>query len=165
MKTLRIIPFIALFAFVACSSNKQMAKDDVYYSPYGNQGGRMTTGNGSYVSPSISSNSEYDYQAYYPCDAGKNIAHNNAHSRNCKPKSQKTSCFSPKTNLFRWPPYTTTSARHPKSQVYRMGKHHWFLDSHNLYRWNSCHLKWRNGFPWVCQASHKLTSRQTKQIV
>ena len=65
MKAFRILPFIALMAFAACSSNKQMAKDDTYYSPYGNTGSRMAAGNGSYVSPSISSNSEYDYQAYY----------------------------------------------------------------------------------------------------
>ena len=65
MKALRFIPLIALMALVGCSTNRQMAKDDTYYSPYGNTGGQMTKGNGSYVSPSISSNSEYDYQAYY----------------------------------------------------------------------------------------------------
>ena len=64
MKALRLLPFIALIAFASCSSNRNMAKDDTYYSPYGNTG-QMATGNGSYVSPSISSNSEYDYQAYY----------------------------------------------------------------------------------------------------
>ena len=52
-------------AFVSCSANRQTAKDDTYYSPYGNTGSRMATSNGSYVSPSISSNSEYDYQTYY----------------------------------------------------------------------------------------------------
>jgi hypothetical protein len=65
MKALRIIPIIALMAFVSCSANRHTAKDDTYYSPYGNTGGQMATSNGSYVSPSISSNSEYDYQAYY----------------------------------------------------------------------------------------------------
>ena len=65
MKTLRFIPIIALMALVSCSTNHQTAKDETYYSPYGNPGAQMTRGNGSYVSPSISSNSEYDYQAYY----------------------------------------------------------------------------------------------------
>ena len=65
MKAFRLIPLLALMAFASCSANRQMAKDDTYYSPYGNTGSRMATGNGSYVSPSISSNSEYDYQAYY----------------------------------------------------------------------------------------------------
>ena len=65
MKALRFIPIIALMAFVSCSANRQTAKDDTYYSPYGNTGSRMATSNGSYVSPSISSSSDYDYQAYY----------------------------------------------------------------------------------------------------
>jgi hypothetical protein len=52
-------------AFLSCSPYRQTAKDDIYYSPYGNTGGQMATGNGSYVSPRISSNSEYDYQVYY----------------------------------------------------------------------------------------------------
>ena len=65
MKALRLIPIIALMAFVSCSANRQTAKDDTYYSPYGNTGSRMATSNGSYVSPSISSSSNYDYQAYY----------------------------------------------------------------------------------------------------
>ena len=29
--------FVALFAIASCTSNKQMTRDDVYYSPYGNQ--------------------------------------------------------------------------------------------------------------------------------
>ena len=65
MKALRLIPIIDLMAFVSCSANRHVAKDDTYYSPYGNNSERLTTGNGSYVSPSISSSSEYDYQAYY----------------------------------------------------------------------------------------------------
>ena len=65
MKALRFIPFIALLAFASCGTKRQMAQDDIYYSPYGNQNGRMTTNNGSYVNPSISSNSAYDYQSYY----------------------------------------------------------------------------------------------------
>ena len=65
MKALRLLPFIALMAFASCSSNKQMAKDDIYYSPYGNTDSRLATSYGSYVSPSISSKSEYDYQTYY----------------------------------------------------------------------------------------------------
>ena len=65
MKTFKIIPLIALMALVGCSSSKQVAKDDVYYSPYGNTGGRMATSNGSYVSPKVTGSSEYDYQAYY----------------------------------------------------------------------------------------------------
>ena len=65
MKALRFIPIIALMVFANCSANRQTAKDDTYYSPYGNTGSRMTTSNGSYVSPSISSSSDYDYQAYY----------------------------------------------------------------------------------------------------
>ena len=64
MKALRLIPIVALMVFASCSSSRQTAYDDTYYSPY-NKGGHMTTGNGSYVSPSVSSNSEYDYQAYY----------------------------------------------------------------------------------------------------
>ena len=74
MKAIRLIPIIALLAIVGCKSNKQLAKDDIYYSPYGNSGGRMTTSNGSYVNPSISSNTEYDYQAYY--SNSKNYASN-----------------------------------------------------------------------------------------
>ena len=50
-------------AFVGCKTNRQVAYDDVYYSPYGNR--QMASGNGSYVSPSITSNSDYNYQAYY----------------------------------------------------------------------------------------------------
>ena len=46
MKALRLIPIIALMVFVSCSSNHNMAKDDTYYSPYGNTG-KMATGNGS----------------------------------------------------------------------------------------------------------------------
>ena len=65
MKALKFLSLIALMALVGCSTNRQTARDDTYYSPYGNTGGQMTKGNGSYVSPSISSNSEYDYQAYY----------------------------------------------------------------------------------------------------
>ena len=65
MKALRLIPVIALMVFASCSSSRKTAYDDTYYSPYGNQGSRMTTSNGSYVSPSVSSSSEYDYQAYY----------------------------------------------------------------------------------------------------
>ena len=65
MKALRFISIIALMALGSCSANRQMAKEDTYYSPYGNMGGQLTKSNGSYVSPSISSNSEYDYQAYY----------------------------------------------------------------------------------------------------
>ena len=74
MKIFRILPIIALMAFASCSSNRHMAQDDVYYSPYGNKAGRMTTSNGSYVSPSISSNSTYDYQSYY--SDSKNYASN-----------------------------------------------------------------------------------------
>ena len=66
MKALRLVPIIALMvAFVGCSSSRHIAQDDTYYSPYGNTGSRLATGNGSYVSPSISSSSEYDYQTYY----------------------------------------------------------------------------------------------------
>ena len=65
MKAFRILPFLALMVFVGCSANRHVAKDDTYYSPYGNTGSRVASGNGSYVSPSISSNSEYDYQTYY----------------------------------------------------------------------------------------------------
>ena len=65
MKTLRLIPIIALMAFASCTSSRQTAYDDTYYSPYGNTGSQLTTSNGSYVGPSINSNSEYDYQAYY----------------------------------------------------------------------------------------------------
>ena len=65
MKALRLLPLLALMVFASCSANRQVAKDDTYYSPYGNSGERMAKSNGSYVSPSISSNSEYDYQAYY----------------------------------------------------------------------------------------------------
>ena len=64
MKALRFIPIIALMVFASCSANRNVAKDDTYYSPYNNSE-RLATGNGSYVSPSISSSSEYDYQAYY----------------------------------------------------------------------------------------------------
>ena len=74
MKAFRILPILALIAFASCSTNRQMAQDDTYYSPYGNTGSQMTSGNGSYVSPSISSNSEYDYQAYY--SDGKNYTIN-----------------------------------------------------------------------------------------
>ena len=35
MKTFRIIPIIAMMVLVGCRSNKQIARDDVYYSPYG----------------------------------------------------------------------------------------------------------------------------------
>ena len=65
MKTFRILPIVALFAIASCTSNKQMTRDDVYYSPYGNQTRHATAGNGSYVTPKVSSNSEYDYQSYY----------------------------------------------------------------------------------------------------
>ena len=65
MKAFRIIPFIALMALIGCSSSKSTVKDDVYYSPYGNTGSQLTTGNGSYVSPQVTGNSEYNYQAYY----------------------------------------------------------------------------------------------------
>ena len=65
MKAFRIIPFIALIALIGCSSSKNVAKDDIYYSPYGNTGSHLTTGNGSYVSPQVTSSSEYNYQAYY----------------------------------------------------------------------------------------------------
>ena len=51
--------------FASCSSSRQTAKDDTYYSPYGDTGKHVATSNGSYVSPSVSSSSEYDYQAYY----------------------------------------------------------------------------------------------------
>ena len=63
MKAFRMIPFIALMALIGCSSSKNVAKDDVYYSPYGNTGAHMATNNGSYVNPQVTGNSEYDYQA------------------------------------------------------------------------------------------------------
>ena len=74
MKATRIIPVIALLALASCGTKRQMAKDDIYYSPYGNQNRQMATGNGGYVSPSISSNTAYDYQSYY--NDSKNYASN-----------------------------------------------------------------------------------------
>ena len=65
MKTFRLISIITLFAIVGCSANRQVAKDDIYYSPYGTMDTRVATSNGAYVNPSISSNTEYDYQRYY----------------------------------------------------------------------------------------------------
>ena len=65
MKAFKLLPIIAAAVLFGCSANRQVAKDDTYYSPYGNTGSRMATGNGSYVSPSVSSSSEYDYQTYY----------------------------------------------------------------------------------------------------
>ena len=63
MKAIRIITVLmAGLMAVGCSSNKKMAYDDTYYSPY-NHGGRHHT-NGSSTS-GISSNATYDYQAYY----------------------------------------------------------------------------------------------------
>ena len=61
MKAFRIIPvLVAALIITSCSSNKRMAYDDTYYSPY-----NKTKANTGTVSPSISSSSSYDYQAYY----------------------------------------------------------------------------------------------------
>ena len=65
MKAIRIIPVLfAALVMVGCSSNKRMAYDDTYYSPYNNPRAKNANSNGS-VTPSISNNSTYDYQAYY----------------------------------------------------------------------------------------------------
>ena len=48
---------------VGCSSNKRMAYDDTYYSPYNHPGRHYTSSSGSSTS-GISSNATYDYQAY-----------------------------------------------------------------------------------------------------
>ena len=64
MKTFRIIPIIAMMVLVGCRSNKQIARDDVYYSPYGES--QMSGIDGSsYVNSGITGKSQYDYQNYY----------------------------------------------------------------------------------------------------
>ena len=67
MKAIRIIPvLLAALAVVGCSSNKRMAYDDTYYSPYNTASNhRADRSNGGSVTPSISSSNTYDYQAYY----------------------------------------------------------------------------------------------------
>jgi hypothetical protein len=66
MKAFRLLPALALLVIVGCSSNKHLAQDDVYYSPYGDGGSKLaSSSSGSYVSSSISNNAEYDYQSYY----------------------------------------------------------------------------------------------------
>ena len=66
MKIYRLIPVLAMLVFVSCSGKKNLVQDDVYYSPYNTDNGKLvSSGNGSYVNSSISKNSEYDYQKYY----------------------------------------------------------------------------------------------------
>ncbi|MBR3698347.1 MAG: hypothetical protein IKM85_02365, partial [Bacteroidales bacterium] len=63
MKAIRIIPImLAVLAIAGCSSNKRMAYDDTYYSPYNPPRSQRADNT---VSPSISSSGTYDYQAYY----------------------------------------------------------------------------------------------------
>ena len=65
MKAIRLIPvLLAALAVVGCTSNKRMAYDDTYYSPYGEPRGEMAGRNGGSVSPGVSSSSTYDYQTY-----------------------------------------------------------------------------------------------------
>ena len=63
---MRIIPvLLAAMAVIGCTSNKRMAYDDTYYSPYSAPRGETADRNGGSVSPSISNSSTYDYQTYY----------------------------------------------------------------------------------------------------
>ena len=63
MKAIRIIPImLAVLAIAGCHSNKRMAYDDVYYSPYNPPRSQQADRT---VTPSISSSGTYDYQAYY----------------------------------------------------------------------------------------------------
>ena len=62
MKAFRIIPvLLAVMVIASCSSNKKTAYDDTYYSPYN----KAKANHSGTVSPSVSSSSAYDYQAYY----------------------------------------------------------------------------------------------------
>ena len=61
MKAIRIIPVLfAAFVIAGCGSNKKMAYDDTYYSPY-----NRAKANSNTVTPSVNNSSTYDYQAYY----------------------------------------------------------------------------------------------------
>ncbi len=86
MKTFNAIIFIALlFGATACSTSSAVY-DDVYYSRRGgntpavsqNESGLATAPAKTYTAEAVSSNTDYDYQAYYQDDAAANVQQSSA---------------------------------------------------------------------------------------
>src|SRR5574344_2519182 len=66
MKAIKFMPVLAVIVLAGCSAHRNVARDDVYYSPYNSDGNRVTSSsNGSSVTSGISDKTEYDYQSYY----------------------------------------------------------------------------------------------------
>ena len=69
MERFKILIIAAGLLLTSCSTSNNVVKDDAYYSPFDNdaKAGKelAVSENGTFSTAGISSNSQYDYQAYY----------------------------------------------------------------------------------------------------
>ena len=69
MERFKILIIAAGLLLTSCSTSNNVVKDDAYYSPFDNdaKAGKelAVSDNGTFSTAGISSNSQYDYQAYY----------------------------------------------------------------------------------------------------
>ena len=69
MERFKILAIALGFLLTSCSTSNNVIKDDAYYSPFDNDGKSdkelVVSENGTFNTSGISSNSQYDYQAYY----------------------------------------------------------------------------------------------------
>lgn len=73
MKHLNFFIILAAVLLTSCSTSDNVIKDDAYYSPYNKDGKNdkelIVSNDGTFNTSKISSNTQYDYQAYYSEDA------------------------------------------------------------------------------------------------
>ena len=69
MERFKILAIALGILLTSCSTSNNVIKDDAYFSPYDKNSKSnnelVVSENGTFTTSSISSNSQYDYQAYY----------------------------------------------------------------------------------------------------